>query len=159
MLLLHHNGRGFEVELDPTGLPEGLHYTEVQAFDALAEWRGPLFRLPITVVRPLDLKAEPGSSSGSGAVVRPDASVDLGTLLCCCCCVVGVLACRGVSECGQAVVARGRPAKCGPQTLPWSARKPPCSSTASWPRRAAVRAGAGGAAVCGGTVGCHLGGA
>ena len=27
VLLLHHNGRGFELELDPTGLPEGLHYT------------------------------------------------------------------------------------------------------------------------------------
>lgn len=48
VLLLHHNGRGFELELDPTALPEGLHYAELQAFDAIAEWRGPLFRLPIT---------------------------------------------------------------------------------------------------------------
>lgn len=50
----------------------------MQAYDATAEWRGPLFRLPITVVRPLDLEAAPGSSGGSGAVVRPDCSVDLG---------------------------------------------------------------------------------
>ncbi|PRW39066.1 Tripeptidyl-peptidase 2 isoform A [Chlorella sorokiniana] len=80
VLLLHHNGRGFEVELDPTALPEGLHYAELQAFDAIAEWRGPLFRLPITVIKPLDVETEPGSSSGVGAIVRPDCSVDLGTL-------------------------------------------------------------------------------
>jgi hypothetical protein len=103
VLLLHHNGRGFELELDPTGLPEGLHYTEVQAFDATAEWRGPLFRLPITVIRPLDLAAAPGSSGGSGAVVRADASVDFGEgqgggvvwVVDCCrgCCVLWAVCC------------------------------------------------------------------
>lgn len=80
VLLMHHNGRGFELELDPRSLPEGLHYTEVQAFDATAEWRGPLFRVPITVIKPLDPAAEPGSSSGSGTIVRPDFSIDLGAL-------------------------------------------------------------------------------
>lgn len=54
------------------------HTAELQAFDAVAEWRGPLFRLPITVIKPLDLEGEPGSSSGSGAIVRSDCSVDLG---------------------------------------------------------------------------------
>ena len=52
--------------------------TELLAFDAAAEWRGPLFRLPITVVKPLDTQTDPGSSSGRGATVRPDCSVDLG---------------------------------------------------------------------------------
>lgn len=80
VLLLHHNGRGFELEVNPTGLSEGLHYTELQAFDATAEWRGPLFRVPITVIKPLDPASAPGSSSGSGAVVRADSSVDLGAL-------------------------------------------------------------------------------
>ena len=51
---------------------------ELQAFDSAAEWRGPLFRLPITVIKPLDPEGQPGSSSGSGAVVRSDCSVDLG---------------------------------------------------------------------------------
>lgn len=32
------------MQVDPTGLGEGLHYGEVQAFDNNARWRGPLFR-------------------------------------------------------------------------------------------------------------------
>lgn len=34
----------FGVQVDPSGLGEGLHYGEVQAFDRKAKWRGPLFR-------------------------------------------------------------------------------------------------------------------
>jgi tripeptidyl-peptidase II len=61
LLLLHHNGRSFEVEIDPTGLEQGLHYAEIQGFDAVDEWRGPLFRIPVTVIKPLMLAALPGS--------------------------------------------------------------------------------------------------
>jgi len=61
LLLLHHNGRSFEVEIDPTGLDQGLHYAEIQGFDAVDEWRGPLFRIPVTVIKPLTLAALPGS--------------------------------------------------------------------------------------------------
>ena len=44
----------------PTTNPhQGLHYAEVQAFDAAAEWRGPLFRVPITVIKPLRLPESP----------------------------------------------------------------------------------------------------
>ncbi len=43
-LILPHNGRNFEVQVNPTGLAEGLHYAEVQAFDHKARNRGPLFR-------------------------------------------------------------------------------------------------------------------
>ena len=58
LLLLHHNGRSFEVGVDPTHLCEGLHYAEIQGFEAGAEWRGPLFRVPITVLKPLTPDAE-----------------------------------------------------------------------------------------------------
>ncbi|KAL0038695.1 hypothetical protein WJX79_003623 [Trebouxia sp. C0005] len=51
-LILPHNGRNFEVQVDPVGLGEGLHYAEVQAFDSKARWRGPLFRIPVTVIKP-----------------------------------------------------------------------------------------------------------
>ncbi len=44
LLLLHHNGRGFEVRVDPSSLPPGLHYGEVQGWDAAARWKGPIFR-------------------------------------------------------------------------------------------------------------------
>ena len=60
LLLLHHNGRSFEVEIDPTRLEQGVHYAEIQGFDAVDEWRGPLFRIPITVMKPLMLAALPG---------------------------------------------------------------------------------------------------
>ncbi|GAX82749.1 hypothetical protein CEUSTIGMA_g10175.t1 [Chlamydomonas eustigma] len=52
-LLLHHSGRGFEVNIDATRLPNGLHYSEIMAYDATAKWRGPLFRVPITVIKPV----------------------------------------------------------------------------------------------------------
>ena len=70
LLLLHHNGRSFEVEIDPTGLPEGLHYAEIQGFEIGSEWRGPLFRVPITVIRPLMLVSQPG------AILTPVKSAD-----------------------------------------------------------------------------------
>ena len=70
LLLLHHGGRGFECEVDPTSLPQGLHYAEIRGYDANAEWRGPLFRVPITVVRPLLLAAQPGGLSLAGPVTH-----------------------------------------------------------------------------------------
>ena len=54
-LLLHHSGRGFEVRVDPSGLPPGLHFTEVCGYDSAARWRGALFRVPITVIRPIQV--------------------------------------------------------------------------------------------------------
>ncbi|GAB4814120.1 hypothetical protein N2152v2_001166 [Parachlorella kessleri] len=60
LLLMHHGARNLEtedveesVQVDPTALPDGLHYGEVQGFDATAEWRGPLLRIPVTVIKPL----------------------------------------------------------------------------------------------------------
>jgi len=54
-LLLAANGRNFEISVDPTALPEGLHYGEVVGHDATATWRGPLFRVPVTVVKPIEV--------------------------------------------------------------------------------------------------------
>ncbi|GMH33052.1 hypothetical protein BSKO_00886 [Bryopsis sp. KO-2023] len=62
-LLLPHNGRAFEVKVDPTGLKEGVHYAEVQGSDVAAPWRGPLFRVPVTVVVPGEA---PPSTNGTG---------------------------------------------------------------------------------------------
>ena len=71
LLLVHHNGRSFEVEVDPTkiegggGGGGGLEYAEIQGFDSAAEWRGPLFRVPITVIKPLLLPSRDGSSTNT----------------------------------------------------------------------------------------------
>jgi tripeptidyl-peptidase-2 len=53
-MTLEHGWQRFSVRVDPTGLPEdAVHYGEVRAFDAADRSQGPLFTLPVTVVRPL----------------------------------------------------------------------------------------------------------
>nr|KYP74790.1 Tripeptidyl-peptidase 2 [Cajanus cajan] len=52
-LLLTHNGCTFNIFVDPTNLNDGLHYYEVYGIDCKAPWRGPLFRIPITITKPM----------------------------------------------------------------------------------------------------------
>ncbi|KNA22818.1 hypothetical protein SOVF_030530 [Spinacia oleracea] len=52
-LFLTHNGRSFNVIVDPTNLETGLHYFEVYGIDSKAPWRGPLFRIPVTITKPV----------------------------------------------------------------------------------------------------------
>lgn len=47
-LMLAGGARTFEVEVDPTALPEGLHYAEVYGTDTAAPQRGALFRQACT---------------------------------------------------------------------------------------------------------------
>ncbi|XP_010434266.1 PREDICTED: tripeptidyl-peptidase 2 [Camelina sativa] len=51
-LLLTHNGRSFNVVVDPTNLGYGVHYFEVYGIDCKAPERGPLFRIPVTIIIP-----------------------------------------------------------------------------------------------------------
>lgn len=57
LLMLHHGGRSIEVEVDPSNLDEGVHYGEVRGTIAGEEWRGPIFRVPVTVVKPTNIKS------------------------------------------------------------------------------------------------------
>lgn len=50
--------RSFKIKVDPRGLPPGVHYAEVRGVDVAEPQRGPLFRVPITVVRPETLPAD-----------------------------------------------------------------------------------------------------
>ncbi len=52
----------FEIELDPMGLEPGVHFGEVLGFAVGHEERGPLFRVPVTVVKPME--AEWDAQSG-----------------------------------------------------------------------------------------------
>ena len=51
-LLLTHGGRRFDVRVDPTALPPGAHIGMVEGHDSHARDRGPLFRFPVTVIKP-----------------------------------------------------------------------------------------------------------
>lgn len=54
-VLLTYNGRLFEIGVDPTALSPGVHYAEVYGSDVKSPWRGPLFRVPITVCIPTEV--------------------------------------------------------------------------------------------------------
>jgi tripeptidyl-peptidase-2 len=73
----------FELRVDPTKLPPGLHYAEVHATIPDQEWRGPLFRVPITVIKPQDLLTAPDidpteSAVSAGVVVQAPAGAGSG---------------------------------------------------------------------------------
>ncbi|WKA07238.1 hypothetical protein VitviT2T_025087 [Vitis vinifera] len=70
-LLLTHNGRSFNVIVDPTNLSDGLHYYEIYGVDCKAPWRGPLFRIPITITKPMVVKNQPPIVSFSGMTFLP----------------------------------------------------------------------------------------
>ncbi|KJE96994.1 tripeptidyl-peptidase 2 [Capsaspora owczarzaki ATCC 30864] len=87
-LVLMHEGRSFHIRVDPTALPldGSVRYGEILAFNVDAPARGPIFRLPITVIRPLPVlgrsigaplrqtsegRVAGSSASGSGVVGLP----------------------------------------------------------------------------------------
>ncbi|THU55160.1 hypothetical protein C4D60_Mb11t03630 [Musa balbisiana] len=70
-LMLTHNGRSFNIVVDPVNVSNGLHYYEVYGIDCKAPWRGPLFRVPITVIKPLASMGKPPIISWSNVSFRP----------------------------------------------------------------------------------------
>ncbi|URD81130.1 Tripeptidyl peptidase II [Musa troglodytarum] len=70
-LMLTHNGRSFNIVVDPVNLSNGLHYYEVYGIDCKAPWRGPLFRVPITVIKPLASMGKPPIISWSNVSFHP----------------------------------------------------------------------------------------
>jgi len=56
-LLLGHGNNEFEVRVDPTGLAPGVHFAELNAIDVSNPDRGPVFRVPVTVVRSVELQS------------------------------------------------------------------------------------------------------
>ncbi|RCV07666.1 hypothetical protein SETIT_1G263600v2 [Setaria italica] len=58
-ILVTNNGRSFNIVVNPANISNGLHYYEVYGIDYKAPWRGPIFRVPITVIKPITLLGEP----------------------------------------------------------------------------------------------------
>ncbi|KAJ7392828.1 tripeptidyl-peptidase II Tpp2 [Desmophyllum pertusum] len=50
--VLMNTVRSFIVKVDPRGLSHGVHFAEVSAYDISCPQRGPLFRVPVTVIIP-----------------------------------------------------------------------------------------------------------
>ena len=61
MLMLHHNGRAFEIEVNCSSLGYGLHYAEIEAFESTDMAAGPLFKIPVCVIKPHLLEEGAGS--------------------------------------------------------------------------------------------------
>lgn len=57
-LFLTHGKQRFQMHVDPTSLAPGAHFGEVSGYDAANEGRGPLFRVPVTVIRTIDVGDE-----------------------------------------------------------------------------------------------------
>ncbi|XP_059629254.1 tripeptidyl-peptidase 2 isoform X2 [Cornus florida] len=70
-ILLTHNGRNFNIVVDPTNLSDGLHFYELYGIDCKAPWRGPLFRIPITITKPMAVRNRPPLISFSGMSFQP----------------------------------------------------------------------------------------
>ncbi|XP_075649197.1 tripeptidyl-peptidase 2 isoform X1 [Castanea sativa] len=70
-LLLTHNGRSFNIIVDPTNLSDGLHYFELSGVDCKAPWRGPLFRIPVTITKPMAVVSRPPVVSFSRMPFQP----------------------------------------------------------------------------------------
>lgn len=50
---LHSSGNAFQIKVDPTALSESkFHFGQVLGYDTSAPERGPLFRIPVSVVKP-----------------------------------------------------------------------------------------------------------
>ncbi len=74
-----------KLQVDATQLPEGLHYAEVRAEDSSAPWRGPLFRVPVTVIKTtpvetLEAAVPPGLGNGDESTHADDYIARLGTI-------------------------------------------------------------------------------
>uniref|UniRef100_A0A0D3F8K4 tripeptidyl-peptidase II n=1 Tax=Oryza barthii TaxID=65489 RepID=A0A0D3F8K4_9ORYZ len=83
-IMVTNNGRTFNIVVNPVNISSGLHYYEVYGIDCKAPWRGPIFRVPITVIKPIALSGEPPAltlsnlSFKSGHIERRFINVPIG---------------------------------------------------------------------------------
>jgi len=82
-LLLVNSTLNVNVKIDPTALPSGHYSNSVCAFIEGEEYRGPLFEIPVTVVKPLAVPTPTAGTGTTGTAAITDACgpiMELGTL-------------------------------------------------------------------------------
>ena len=77
-ILLTNGGASFGVKVDPSKLEPGAHAAEIVGIDADATDEAPLFRVPVTVIRPHELTSETALPLKSGTEIRRFFSVPAG---------------------------------------------------------------------------------
>ncbi|EPZ30926.1 subtilisin-like protein [Rozella allomycis CSF55] len=55
-LQINNGGRNFNIIVDARNIKEGLNFCQVEGFDVSSPWRGPLFKVLITVCKPIQPK-------------------------------------------------------------------------------------------------------
>lgn len=64
--------RSFTVTIDTSYLPVGVHNTFIKAFDTSRPEKGPVFKIPITVIQPEELHEPKYTISYSGVTFKPN---------------------------------------------------------------------------------------
>lgn len=80
-LLLGYGGRTFDVRIDALGLSDGMHEGEILGIDSECPQAGPLFRVPICVIRPqstVSLKVPKSIEFGPGVIHRQFTKIPAG---------------------------------------------------------------------------------
>lgn len=60
LLSTTYTSRSISIRIDPCGLPPGCYYTAVKAFDVTCVDKGPVFEVPITVIKPRPVTEQEG---------------------------------------------------------------------------------------------------
>ncbi|XP_064215541.1 tripeptidyl-peptidase 2 isoform X1 [Tribolium castaneum] len=64
--------RVFAIKVDPTELAVGVHSTFIEAFDVTCVAKGPVFKIPVTVVQPVEVKPPKHTVSYNSVLFKPN---------------------------------------------------------------------------------------
>jgi len=79
-LVLNASGKGFDLVVDPATLPEGeASFCEVRGYDSKNPQLGPIFRFPVTAIKPKKL-VSPSGAPGEFAMRLPERTYVPGTI-------------------------------------------------------------------------------
>jgi tripeptidyl-peptidase-2 len=69
---LSNASRVFAIKVDPTALSVGVHSTFISAFDVQSVAKGPVFKIPITVIQPYEIASSKHAVSFTSVLFKPN---------------------------------------------------------------------------------------